>query len=183
MNSKRLTVASVAVLALVIAGTVIGLLWTGGGSSDAQSGIYVFDGSQPGATATAFESEGDAVAAASKLAGFEVRLPSYLPTNWKVTGINLGPELVGSSTLRTATLTIRDGSAGAKLVEANQPGGTASGAAGPPFGGGQFSSYLTSTGKNYTMILDGDGFTLTLPFATPIDDVEAAKILGSLKTD
>ncbi|MEO9254768.1 MAG: hypothetical protein ABI305_04465, partial [Tepidiformaceae bacterium] len=72
---------------------------------------------------------------------------------------------------------------GAELVEANQPGGTASGEAGPPFGGGQFSSYLTSTGKNYTMILDGDGFTLTLPFATSIDDVEAAKILGSLKTD
>jgi hypothetical protein len=188
MNLRRIAGVSIAVVVLAIAATTIGVLVTRGDSGEAQTGILVFDASQAGATATAFESQPEAVAAASQLAGFEVRIPSYLPPKWEVTGINVGPKPPAGGTLRTATVTIRDDSAGATLIEANQPyqeygGPNGAGTPGPPFAGGQFSSYNTFTTKNYTMISGGRGYTLTLPIATPIDDVEAAKILGSLKVD
>jgi hypothetical protein len=185
MNSGRAAAISGVAIVVAVAAVVIAVLSTRGDSSEAQSGVYVFDGSQPGATAKPFDSEPDAVAAASKLAGFDVRVPSYLPEKWEVTGINIGPKPLAGSDLRTATVTMRHGAAGATLIEANQSygeyGEPKSAGLTAPFPGGQFSSYLTSTTKNWKLVSDTRAFTLTVPVATPIDDVEAAKILGSLK--
>jgi hypothetical protein len=179
MNRRAVGTFSI-VLAVLAVGAVIGLRAARGDSHQTKDVIYVINLSQPGATAKPFDSEPDAVAAASKFAGFDVRVPSYLPEKWQVTGINVGSAI--ASPFRTATLALRHGGAGATILESNQPSGssTTAGAAGP-FPGGAFSSFITGATKNWKLVSDTRAFTLTVPVATPIDDVEAAKILGSLK--
>ena len=112
-------------LAIVVVAILVASVWlAGGGSSNADTPVVLYDASAGGTPAqTEFQTANAAAAEASRRAGFNVKVPPYLPSGFAVADVTISPKppAASQSTLRRILFAVKGGKSTLTMIAVNSP--------------------------------------------------------------
>ena len=174
----------------VVAGIATAGWFITGGSSNADTPVVLYDASAGGTPAqTEFQTANAAAAEASRRAGFNVKVPPYLPAGFAVADVTISPKppAQSSSSLRRMSLAIKGGNATLTVLAVNSPftfpgSEDASRIIATPAKGSSIYKVAEGGLVDYTLLTPTRGYVLTFR-SSDLSETEAVKVLSSLPMD
>ena len=173
----------------VVAGIATAGWFITGGSSNADTPVVLYDASAGGTPAqTEFQTANAAAAEASRRAGFNVKVPPYLPAGFAVADVTISPKppAPSTSTLSRMSLAIKGGNATLTFLAVNSPftfeGDDAAHIIASPAKGANIYKVAGAEIVDYTLLTPTRGYVLTFR-SSDLSETEAVKVLSSLPMD
>ncbi|MEO6043931.1 MAG: hypothetical protein ABIQ47_08420 [Tepidiformaceae bacterium] len=173
----------------VVAGIATAGWFITGGSSNADTPVVLYDASAGGTPAqTEFQTANAATAEASRRAGFNVKVPPYLPSGFVVADVTISsrPPAQSTSTLRRILFAVKRGQSTLTVIAVNTPftfeGDDAAHIISSPAKGANIDKVAGAEIVDYTLLTPTRGYVLTAR-SSELSEAEAVKVLSSLPMD